>query len=871
MEAEIFKSSEKQITKVSSVTEELKKEILSSNEFDDKVYLGREFKNDAVKLGKKKTWKPNANQKEKNSKIDEAKNLTALATEQTVFLHDTMEVINEQRKDSQDSFKDEKTDKAVWIEGRVSFLESVKFEKKMLTSGNIKAHFTEYMQLVNLYRDLSGIPEAAERLKSVDDPMKILTQRMKCYLEQNRLNLDGEILDDKVTAEVFKYTEETDKYFGVKEKKGNEFDPELIMQQKEMIGKVEETAKEKPFSEMNSAERISSIPMMREFLSSRQKQAEDYDEKRMKALTQKETIHYRELLDKAKNDIFEVKACLALAEAEARFMLADEENKDKYLKEAESAFKDYSRILARVGKEALPRVVGRDKYITKEQAVNTESDAANYEFKYNLRKCAEGIPADSEKMKELKAAILAYTNVTHYSVSSDEESKLLLKVIKLRKSPEFDGAKGLEEFDKMLYRLQNGDSNDIPDWKKIPPSLLVNCVDGDGAGIIPKETKAGKEKGSHRNAAIVSARKWVKLDKDTPLFSHEPTINDLRQGKVSNCYMLASTTSLVNFDPQLIKKCIRDNGDGSVTVRLFKPTQRTDSPRVPCFVRIPKAIPKLVMGGDILSSGALWMQLIERAAAQVGMFREDRSGYQSLWYGNGDEWLAILTGTSRSSVAMNDDLFDEIMHAKEKGRIYHAGTKDDAGPGMNSGHAYSVLGAEMIGGKRYVILRNPYANMSRVENEDGSVKLSTTFASSTADTTHGQFTMPFEEFLRSMKDVTLTEMDEAFLKEYTKEGDEKTLEDIAKEEEAAIRAKEEKEAARLSKPKIDLDEINMDEVEKEVQSELDKEKEQKTEEEKTEETKEEKNEEKKEESGTDDQNSDNGLGSINDWLSDDDF
>ena len=177
----------------------------------------------------------------------------------------------------------------------------------------------------------------------------------------------------------------------------------------------------------------------------------------------------------------------------------------------------------------------------------------------------------------------------------------------------------------------------------------------------------------------------------------------------------------------------------------------------------------------------------------------------------------------------------------------------------------------MIGGKRYVILRNPYANMSRVENEDGSVKLSTTFASSTADATHGQFTMPFEEFLRSMKDVTLTEMDEAFLKEYTKEGDEKTLEDIAREEEAAIKVKEEKEAARLSKPKIDLDEINMDEVEKEVQSELDKEKEQKTKEEKTEETKEEKKEEKKEENGTDDQSSDNGLGSINDWLSDDDF
>ncbi len=859
------KITEQKTTTTNVVTQELKKDIRTWNEGEGAVYLGKEYKNDSVMLGKKKTWKPSNPQKEKNKKIEESQKLTKLATEDTLDLKDTITALNKVRQNTNKMYDEAKMDRKVLTEGRISFIESFKLEKKMLTSANIRAHFSEYLNLVNTYQDLKETEEGRERLKKAAEPMEILTKRLKCYLEQNRLTLDGRVLDDNVEAETFVYTEEIDSYFEKTRKKtGKEFDPEAILANKNM---EKSAALSKPVSEMTSVERIASIGPMSELLKEKEKEAAELDEGWKKALDLDTIRDLKEQSAKTKNEIFELKACLSLAKAEEKFMLCEkDEEREELKKEAEAAYKDYMRVLARIGKEKLPLVTGNDKRLTREQAMNTESDLANYEFKYKLRETAEGLPSENEAQKQLKEALLKYTDVTHYSVGSQKEYDLLKKVIKLRKSGDLARTPGLEKIDKMLSELQNG-ANDFPDWKNIPDSLKMDCVSGKGKGIIPKEADASKEKGSYRNALLTStvARTWQTLDPDTPLFAHEPTINDLRQGKVSNCYMIASTTSLINYDPQLIKKCIHDNGDGSVTVRLFKPSERAGGQRVPFFVRIPKAIPKLRLGGEILSSGALWMQLIERAAAQVGMFRKDRQGYQSLWYGNGDEWLMLLTGSSRNIIDdRSDALFDEIMHAKEKGRIYHAGSKNDPGEGLNGGHAYTVLGAEVINGEKYIVLRNPYANMSRVEDENKKVSLSTTFLSSTADETQGQFTIPFKEFVEKMDKITLTEMNEAFKPEIDKSGEEKNLNQIAEEELAAKKAKEGTKGI--------MDEEDMDSIEEDIKAALkekETEKKESEKEEKTEETEEEKKEEKKEKEEKEDEevsSANSSLGNIDDWI-----
>ena len=50
------------------------------------------------------------------------------------------------------------------------------------------------------------------------------------------------------------------------------------------------------------------------------------------------------------------------------------------------------------------------------------------------------------------------------------------------------------------------------------------------------------------------------------LFDHEPVMTDLHQGHVGDCFFIAAVSSVIAKDPESIKRIMRDNGDGTVTV-----------------------------------------------------------------------------------------------------------------------------------------------------------------------------------------------------------------------------------------------------------------------------------------------------------------
>ena len=854
------------------------------------VSVGEQFKGDAVKLGKK-AWKPSKAEKEMNRKIDAAKAITPKATADTLELSGALKKRNVV-KQQLDDYAPEK------IEHMISLLYSIDFDSKMLTTSSIKANFGEYMNYIDIYDKLTSLAkkqsdeelarfeelskksvvskddivknELGKRLVSVSRPMEILKRRMEAYLGANGLRMDGTGLKESDVVPTFELSLgiiDSFKSHIVKEDEKKGFDKGLLRSGlfvKEDLRAVLQTADNAEeyipaayttvLSELDSVSRVRSIKHIRDCMRSEEARLKSLNEiaglhaaqldkmlkadkpddaaiKELRAKVAEEADHIADV----KRTLIEVKACLVLAEAEARYVLADEESKEEMAKLAEEADRDYRRVLRRNLKLSMPliapKTVRSKAGISADEATGSKSDMANYEFKYMLGNWAKYVRGVS---KDLVQAVSDYAQVTHYTVGSEVETEKLSKILSLLKKEKGRNNEQLRELETLLDRITVTGS-EIPAWDSIPATLKVDAIDTDKlpkdksiaalskeeiAKIdkIPKETSAGKVKGSHRNALLNGTfRVWTDLDKDTPIFPHEPTINDLRQGKVSNCYMLAGTTGLVNLDPELIKKCIKDNGDGTVTVRLYKESQRMGAPRVPMFVRVPKRVPKLAMGGEILSSGALWMQLIERAAAQVGMFRKDRSGYQSLWYGKGDEWLTILTGASGQSLYENgrytgpkfsedgkivytekevedtvaktkktvkepvpgdiDNLFETMTIARSAKLIFHAGTKENASAGMNSGHAYTVLGTKTINGKRFVTLRNPYANMSRVETEQGKIEKSTDYTSSVADETHGQFDMPFEEFLDTMQTISVSFMDTAFAEE-TKDGNVLSLEQI---------------------------------------------------------------------------------------------
>ena len=136
------------------------------------------------------------------------------------------------------------------------------------------------------------------------------------------------------------------------------------------------------------------------------------------------------------------------------------------------------------------------------------------------------------------------------------------------------------------------------------------------------------------------------VPKEEPLFPHEPSLNDIAQGGVGDCYLLAALSAVVNMRPQFIKDCMRDNGDGTVTVRFFEgPVDQ----KTAHYVKIKKAVPK----GQPYAKGTLWVQMIEHAYAASGLHIGDKNAphnqnkllsYNNISGGNENAFVETITG-----------------------------------------------------------------------------------------------------------------------------------------------------------------------------------------------------------------------------------
>ena len=100
-----------------------------------------------------------------------------------------------------------------------------------------------------------------------------------------------------------------------------------------------------------------------------------------------------------------------------------------------------------------------------------------------------------------------------------------------------------------------------------------------------------------------------------PLFLHEPNIKDIAQNDLKDCVLLGELGGIAARNPQAIKNCMHDNGDGTVTVRLF------DQALIARYVTVKKTAPAIIYKNgkkhDIASRGALWVQMMEKAYAYL--------------------------------------------------------------------------------------------------------------------------------------------------------------------------------------------------------------------------------------------------------------
>ena len=151
--------------------------------------------------------------------------------------------------------------------------------------------------------------------------------------------------------------------------------------------------------------------------------------------------------------------------------------------------------------------------------------------------------------------------------------------------------------------------------------------------------------------------------KDEPLFAHDPVLKDIKQGAMGDCYFMSALASLVVRDPGAIKRMMKDNGDGTVTVRFFKKNEKSEygekADSLPGIcVTVSKTIPERVdqdskRRGDSYSKGALWVKMMEKAYAAIrdsdtGDVRikkkSEKIEYENLRSGVFEEAIRHLTG-----------------------------------------------------------------------------------------------------------------------------------------------------------------------------------------------------------------------------------
>ena len=784
----------------------------------------KEMRHNKAKLGSKVWWKPNDAETQMNKKISDSLALTKKATAYTLDLYKVLQAKAGEGKLITTTFAE--AEENIQNED-VQTLSKVHFTAKMFNGSYIKTHFSELYDYILSYRrlkeKLNKTPEEERIMNSVAPKMKLLDKRVNQFARENRLSLTSDngqvqVLADDEGLSMNQIVTEVDMRTWMR-----------LTSQEKSIRKADrkEEALQRPLAledakiteALATEKEVYSDDQMEEFKNREKNDLQFFvysDEEligHLSELNQSIAALGMQYLDKEIDNEEKIKIRKMIVELDALRKLAYA--RLKYWsgagneKEVLEYFEEVRRIKKRKQQEGMPDLVVEetlpDKYkkMTRAEATDTDSDNASYEARVGLLEKLETWktsidnkedlqPEDKNMADKLAAAFRSYFDGNQYVVGHEEEERRMKAVQKLIKEIETD-----QKWERLKGDQFTGLKNGIDALTL--GGLDTEAAEENGHEIInlifsngrPVDEGEFSKSVSFRDGAMHNPvmRTWVDRKND-PLFAHEPTVNDLRQGKISNCWMVAGVSTLAEFDPSIIKNCMRDNGNGTVTVRLYSKVQKEPGGAYsawPVYVTVKKETPKLITGGAILTDGPLWMSMLERAFAHLGQNSlGEKRGYRSLWYGTPGDMVFALTGRVSEdmykynlNLAMEYDgknlehtggsmenpevqqaLFNEFATAKSRGVIMTCGTKekDMTIKGLNAGHAYIILGAEEIDGEKYVTLRNPYSNMTLVYDKDGQASMEGSYVSSSVSESCGQFKIKFKDFLDNMSGFSRTNL-----------------------------------------------------------------------------------------------------------------
>ena len=194
-----------------------------------------------------------------------------------------------------------------------------------------------------------------------------------------------------------------------------------------------------------------------------------------------------------------------------------------------------------------------------------------------------------------------------------------------------------------------------------------------------------------------------------PLFgSGGPSINDISQGDLGDCYLLSVLSSVAKTDAALIRRVVTPNANGTYTVAFTGKTAVTVNADL---ATLPDGRPAYAQLG---SGNSLWVALVEKAYADYANAKAD--SYTTIdggWMGSAFSALG-LKNTSTFSATSANALATLVQKDLKANDFVTMGTSSYVG--VNSpligGHAYEInsVTVDKKGAVSSITLRNPWGN-----------------------------------------------------------------------------------------------------------------------------------------------------------------
>jgi len=210
----------------------------------------------------------------------------------------------------------------------------------------------------------------------------------------------------------------------------------------------------------------------------------------------------------------------------------------------------------------------------------------------------------------------------------------------------------------------------------------------------------------------IKGKPFIKEEDD----SDEVAMDDVAQGRLGDCYFVASLAAIAGKNPDAIRKMIKNNGDGTYTVTFHEGGAVVVDDQFPA----KDGNPVYAGAGDKDSDGVeLWVMLIEKAWAKLkGGYEQIRGSKvqmkspDAMQAMTGNKTTTILTGSTAG-----EDLLKALDEAHQKGLPMTAGTYDDkhfdeetlkkmGAKGVHGNHAYAIVSVDAK--KKTIELYNPW-------------------------------------------------------------------------------------------------------------------------------------------------------------------